>query len=55
MMFTTVLFEIILDNHKSSLILILELMYFTSLVGLNVLLLLKYEYYKHNENFKEEI
>ena len=40
-----VLFEIILDNHKSRLTLLFETLYSLSLVGMNVLLLLKHDYF----------
>ena len=43
-----VLFEIVLDNHKSRLTLLFEILYSLSLVGMNVLLLLKHEYFASN-------
>ena len=40
----TLTFELVLDSHKSTFILILETVYFTALVVLNILMLCKYEY-----------
>ena len=48
MMITILTFEIVSDNHKSRLILILELMYSGSLVSMNILLLFKHEYVAHD-------
>ena len=40
-----IVFEIVLDSHKSTLILVIEVLYAFSLTGLNLLLLCKYEYF----------
>ena len=45
MIFITILFEIILDNHKNRTILFFELLYSFCLVGLNILLLCKYDFF----------
>ena len=45
-------FEIVLDNHKSTLILVIELVYSFSLITMNILLLCKYEYFKEDEEVK---
>ena len=49
------MFEIVLDNHKSTLILSIELIYSFALVAMNILLLCKYEYFKEDEEIKEEL
>ena len=50
-----ILFEIICDNHKSRLKLFFELLYSFCYVGLNVILLCRYEYLVDNEAFQQEI
>ena len=50
-----ILFEIICDNHKSRLKLFFELLYSFCYVGLNVILLCRYEYLVDNEAFQQEV
>ena len=50
-----ILFEIISDNHKSRFILIIEVLYSFSLVLLNLLLLLKYDYLAGDEVLENDI
>ena len=51
----TLIFEKVLDSHKSSAILYLETTYYISLIGLNFLMLCKYEYFAQDEQTKENI
>ena len=55
MVIIIVLFEIVLDSHKSRLILLFELLYSFSLIGVNVLLLLKHEYLAEKEELAVEL
>ena len=50
-----VLFEIILDNHKSRLILLFELLYSFALIGVNVILLLRHEYLADQQELQMEL
>ena len=50
-----ILFELVLDSHKSRLILFFELLYSFSLIGVNVLLLLKHEYLAEKEELAVEL
>ena len=44
-----IVFEIVLDNHKSRLIMVIEIVYYFSVVTFNVLLLCKFEYFSDDE------
>ena len=50
-----IVFEIVLDTHRSRLILAIELTYSFSVVAMNILLLCKYEYFSDDERVKEEL
>ena len=50
-----VLFEITLDNHKSRLILLFELLYSFALIGVNVVLLLRHEYLADLQELQMEL
>ena len=50
-----ILFELVLDSHKSRLILFFELLYSFSLIGVNVLLLLKHKYLAEKEELAVEL
>ena len=54
MVIVIILFEIVLDSHKSRLILFFELLYSFSLIGINVFLLLKHEYFADKSELKME-
>ena len=45
---TVLVFEFRFDSHRSKIIFMLDTLYFWSLIILNMLFLLKYEYYKHD-------
>ena len=55
MIFITILFEVILDNHKHRTILFFELLYSFCLVGLNILLLCKYDFFLEDEGIQVEL
>ena len=55
MIIIIILFEVGLDNHKSRLILFLELLYSFCLIGLNVLLLCKHQYFDEEDETQFEL
>ena len=54
-MLLTLLWELVLERHKSMMVLVLELLYSVCLIGLNVLMMFKYEYLSEDEDGKEEM
>ena len=50
-----ILFEIILDNHKCRCILFFEILYSFSLIGMNVLLLCKYQFFGADDEIQIEL
>ena len=55
MIFITILFEIVLDNHKHRIILFFELLYSFCLIGLNILLLCQHEFFVGDEQMQIEL
>ena len=49
----TLLWELLLERHKSRLVLVLELLYSGCLIGLNVGMLCKYGYFGDDEEKRE--
>ena len=51
----TILFEIVLDNHKHRIILFFELLYSFCLIGLNILLLCQHDFFVADEAMQVEL
>ncbi len=52
-MIIIVVFEIVADSHKSVMILVLELLYSSTYVVENILLLCKHKYFADDEKLQE--
>ena len=50
-----ILFEIILDNHKCRIILLFEMLYSFSLIGMNVLLLCKHWFFSIDDKIQVDL
>ena len=50
-----ILFEIVLDNHKSRCILFFEILYSFSLIGMNVLLLCKHQFFGADDEIQIDL
>ena len=50
---TILVFEFRFDNHRSKPVFMMDMLYYSALVVLNLMLLMKYEYFKNDGNLKE--